>query len=83
MRECKYHMIILYRKQLLHACFYPFLFFYSTAAGAMPVSATVILIFSVAAVIVAALIHMIPKRCCTAVFYAFQNFCNMYIFIKR
>jgi hypothetical protein len=75
-------MIILYRQQFLHAGLYPLLFFFGTTVRAMPVSAAMILILYVATIIIRALIHMIAKRCCRAVFNALQNSCGMSIFIE-
>jgi hypothetical protein len=81
MGQGKYYMIIFYRKQFLHAGFYPLLLFYGSAVGAMPVSATVVLVFYMAALFVTALVHMIAKRCSTTGFYALQYFSYMSIFI--
>jgi hypothetical protein len=56
MRQGKHYMIILYRKQFTAAGFYPLLFFDGTTLGAMPVTATMILIFYFTAFIIYALI---------------------------
>src|SRR6185312_6690024 len=62
MRQCKYNMIIFYRKQFLHPCFYPFLFFYRSAIRAMPVSAAMILVLYMPATIFRTPVHVIAKR---------------------
>src|SRR5665647_1720986 len=74
MGQCKYYMIILYRKQFAAAGFYPFLLFYCATVRAMPVSAAMILVLYMAALFITALIYMIAKRCCTAGFYSLQHF---------
>src|SRR5665213_695444 len=80
-RQSKYYVIIFYRKQFLHAGFYPFLFFNGSAVRAMPVSATTVLIFYMPAFFVITLINMIAKCCSTAGFYSLHHIGDMSIFI--
>src|SRR5664279_567559 len=83
MRQCKYNMVILYRKQFAAAGFYPFLLFYSTTVGAMPVSAAMILVLYMPARFITTLVYMIAECRCTAGSYPLQHFSHMGIFINR
>jgi hypothetical protein len=61
-------MVVFNRQQLLCTGFYPLFLFKRTALRAMPVAATMVLIFYGSTAIVAALIYMIPQSSSAANF---------------
>src|SRR6266540_428887 len=69
----KYCMIIFYRQQFLHTCFYPLLFFTVATLRTMAVAATMIHILHSATVTIGATICMITKTGSAATFYTTEH----------